>query len=263
MPPQTLLDPIPTVGVFVGFVLVSLLVFETGFRLGRWRKTRNPDEDEGASGTLVGAMLALLAFLLAVAMGIAADRFDARRGLVLEEATAINTAYLRAGYLPDPYRTEVRDLLQEYVPLHIVPEGEREGEIVARVARSNEIQDELWVVTEEVADELDRSDIIALYVESVNDVITVATQRVTAGIYARVPDTILVFLLLLAFGSIGMVGFGAGQAGKRSIVSATIMIVALGATLTLVVDLDRPREGLLQVSQQPLINLERRMSEEP
>jgi hypothetical protein len=72
-----------------------------------------------------------------------------------------------------------------------------------------------------------------------------------------------VFLLLLAFGSIGMVGFGAGQAGKRSIVSAAIMIVALGATFTLVVDLDRPREGFLQVSQQPLIDLERRMSEEP
>jgi hypothetical protein len=118
-------------------------------------------------------------------------------------------------------------------------------------------------VTEEVANELDRSDIIALYVESVNDVITVSTQRVTAGIYARVPDTILVFLLLLAFGSIGMVGFGAGQAGKRSIVSAAIMIVALGATFTLVVDLDRPREGFLQVSQQPLIDLERRLSEEP
>jgi hypothetical protein len=261
--PHLLLDSIHIVGVFVLFVLISMLVFEIGFRLGRWRKTRNPDENEGASGTLVGALLGLLAFLLAVAMGIAADRFDARRGLVLEEATSINTAYLRAGYLPDPYRTEVRDLLKEYVPLHIAPEGMREGELAAALARSNEIQDELWVVTEDVANELDRSDIIALYVESVNDVITVSTQRVTAGIYARVPDTILVFLLLLAFGSIGMVGFGAGQAGKRSIVSAAIMIVALGATFTLVVDLDRPREGFLQVSQQPLIDLERRLSEEP
>ena len=96
-----------------------------------------------------------------------------------------------------------------------------------------------------------------------NEVITVSEERVTAGIYARVPDTVLVFLLLLAFGSIGMVGFGAGQAGKRSIVTATIMIVALGATLTLVVDLDRPREGLLQVSQRPLIELQERLEAEP
>lgn len=261
--PQTLLDPIPVIGVFVGFVVVSLITFELGFRLGRWRKTRNPDETEGASGTLVGALLGLLAFLLAIAMGIAADRFDARRGLVLEEATTLNTAYLRAGYLPDPYQTEIRDLLREYVPLRIVPEDPDIAIELANLARSNEIQDELWAITEDVAIELDRSDIIALYVESVNEVITVSAERVTAGIYARVPDTVLVFLLLLAFGSIGMVGFGAGQAGKRSIVTATIMIVALGATLTLVVDLDRPREGLLQVSQRPLIELQERLEAEP
>jgi hypothetical protein len=259
--PQALLDPIPTVGIFLGFVLVSLLTFEMGYRLGRWRKARNPDEQEGASGTLVGALLGLLAFLLAIAMGIAADRFDARRGLVLEEATSINTTYLRAGYLPDPYQTEIRNLLREYVPLRIIPENPDIGVELANLARSNEIQDEVWAITEEVAIELDRSDIIALYVESVNDIITVSAQRVTAGIYARVPDTILLFLLLLAFGSIGMVGFGAGQAGKRSIVTATIMIVALGATLTLIVDLDRPREGFLQVSQRPLIELQQRIGE--
>ena len=58
-----------------------------------------------------------------------------------------------------------------------------------------------------------------------------------------------------------MVGFGAGQAGKRNIVTATIMIVALGATLTLIVDLDRPREGFLEVSQRPLIELQQRIGE--
>jgi hypothetical protein len=259
--PQALLDPVPTIGVFFGFLIFSLIAFEIGFRLGRWRKAQNPDEQEGASGTLVGALLGLLAFLLAIAMGIAADRFDTRRGLVLQEATTINTAYLRAGYLPDPYQAEIRTLLREYVPLRIIPENPDIAAELANLARSNEIQDELWAVTEDVAIELDRSDIIALYVESVNDIITVSSQRVTAGIYARVPDTILVFLLLLAFGSIGMVGFGAGQAGKRSIVTATIMIVALGATLTLVVDLDRPREGFLQISQRPLIELQQRIGE--
>ena len=48
------------------------------------------------------SILALLAFLLAITMGMASDRFDTRRGLVLEEANAIQTTYLRAGYLPEP-----------------------------------------------------------------------------------------------------------------------------------------------------------------
>ena len=59
-----------------------------------------PGEQEGPTGLLVGSILALLAFLLAVTMGMASDRFDARRAVVLDEANAIGTTYLRAGYLP-------------------------------------------------------------------------------------------------------------------------------------------------------------------
>ncbi len=259
--PQQLLDPIPIVGVFLGFVVVSLIAFEIGYRIGKWRKAKDPDAEEGASGVLVGSLLGLLAFLLAISMGLAADRFDTRRGLVLAEATTINTAYLRAGYLPEPYQTEIRDLLREYVPLRIVPDGQTAAALAADLAQSEAILDELWAVTESVATEIEATDITALYIESVNEIITLHAQRVTAGIFARVPDTVIVFLLILAIGSTAMVGFGAGRGGRRNVVSAILMIVALGATFTLIVDLDRPREGLLTVSQRPLIELHERLGE--
>jgi hypothetical protein len=259
--PQQLLDPLPLIGVFLGFVVLSLAAFEVGFRTGRWRKAKDPDEDEGVSGVLVGSLLGLLAFLLAITMGMAADRFDTRRGLVLTEATTINTAYLRAGYLGEPYESRIRNLLREYVPLRIAPEGQPVGTLATNIAESEDILDELWVETEAVATELEATDITALYIESVNEIITLHAQRVTAGIYARVPDTVIVFLLILAVGSTALVGFGAGQAGRRKLVSAILMVVALGATFSLVVDLDRPREGLLQVSQRPLIELQQRIGD--
>ena len=56
-----------------------------------------------------------------------------------------------------------------------------------------------------------------------------------------------------------MVGFGAGLTRRRSLPSAVVLVVALAAVLTLVIDLDRPREGFLQVSQQPLIDLQRQL----
>jgi hypothetical protein len=258
--PQQLLDPIPIVGVFLAFVGVSLIAFEIGFRIGVWRKAKDPEEEEGASGVLVGALLGLLAFLLAITMGMAADRFDTRRGLVLEEATTINTAYLRSSYLPEPYKTESRNLLREYVPHRVVPEGMSTAQLAADITQSEEIHDALWLVAEAVAIE-HGSDVTALYVESVNEIITLHARRVTAGIFARVPDTVLVFLLILAIGSTAMVGFSAGRAGRRNIVSAILMIAALGATFTLVVDLDRPREGFLQVSQRPLIELQEKLGE--
>jgi hypothetical protein len=253
--PQLLLDPYPIWVVFVGIVLACLGVFEIAYRLGRRGSGAEAEGDDGVGGVLVGSMLALLAFLLAVTMGFAADRFDSRRQNVLDEANFIRTTFLRAGYLPEPYQTDVRALLEEYVPLRIVEEGAPPDVLAANIERSEEIQVELWRQAELVATELEQTDITALFVESVNDVITIHEVRLTAGIYARVPDTVILFLLILALISVGMVGYGAGTAGKHHLLAATLLILALGGTLTLVVDLDRPREGLLQVSQRPLMDL--------
>src|SRR6476660_1680773 len=120
MPSTQLLDSLPVVGVFVAFAIFTLLCYEVGFRIGRWYQERTPGEQEGPTGMLIGSILALLAFLLAVTMGMAADRFDARRAIVLAEANAIGTAYLRAGYLPQPASDQARELLREYVPLRVV-----------------------------------------------------------------------------------------------------------------------------------------------
>jgi hypothetical protein len=114
-----LLDPIPVVVVFIGFVVVAFATYEIGFRAGRWWHRRSPLEEEGPTGMIVGSILGLLAFLLAVTMGMASDRFDARRGIVRDEANAINTTFLRAGYLVEPYGQNIQNLLREYVPLRI------------------------------------------------------------------------------------------------------------------------------------------------
>jgi len=49
---------------------------------------------------MIAAILGLLAFRLAFTFGVAASRFDTRRELVLDEANAIGTTFLRAALLP-------------------------------------------------------------------------------------------------------------------------------------------------------------------
>ena len=88
---QELLDSLPIWGVLALFALLALLLYEVGFRIGRWWQDRTPEESEGPTGMLVGSILALMAFLLAITMGMATDRFDTRRGLVLAEANAVGT----------------------------------------------------------------------------------------------------------------------------------------------------------------------------
>ena len=253
MYPLQLLDQLPILAVFALFALVALACFEGGYRIGRWWQEKTPDEKEGPTDMLVGSLLALMAFLLAVTMGMASDRFDTRRALVLEEANSIGTTYLRAGYLPEPAATEIRELLREYTPLRIGA-ADRAQE-AANFARSPQIHAELWAHVEELAEQGQDSELLALFIESLNETIDLHETRLTALVYARVPETVVLLLIVGAALTLGMVGYSAGLTRRRSILTATVLVVVLGAVITLVIDLDRPRDGFLQVSQQPLIEL--------
>ena len=234
------------------FAVIALSAFEGGYRIGRWWQTKTPDEKEGPTGMLVGSLLALVAFMLAVTMGMASDRFDTRRGLVLAEANSIGTTYLRAGYLPEPSSAEIRELLREYVPLRITV-ADRD-QIQANYARSQEILGELWTIAEDLARGTPGSETLALFIETLNETIDLHETRVAAIVYARVPETVLLLLIIGSAMTLGMVGYSAGMTRRRSLITAVALIVALGAVITVVVDLDRPRDGFLQVSQQPLVD---------
>ena len=250
---QQFLDSLPIVAVFIAFALGALLVSEGGFRIGHWWQDRTPEEKEGPTAMIVGSLLGLLAFLLAVSMGMAADRFDTRRGLILAEANALGTTYLRAGYLPDPASGRIRGLLREYVPLRIV--NTDSAGLQVKIARSIELHAELWSIAEELARNSPESDVLALFIESLNQAIDLHESRVIAGIYARVPESVIMLLFLSSLLTLGMVGYNAGLTRRRSPLTAVVMIIVLGAVLTLVVDLDRPREGFLRLNDQPLIDL--------
>ncbi len=259
--PEQLLDSVPIVGAFVLIAILLLLVFEIGFRIGRWYQIRTPDETEkGPNDMFVGSLLALLAFLLAVTMGMAADRFDARRGLVVAEANAIDTTYLRAGYLPEADTNATRALLREYAPLRVNVDDP--VQLLANFKRSEEIHAQLWAIAERLGRE-QSSDVLAAYIESLNEMINLHTTRMTALVYGRVPETVILLLIGGAALSLGMVGYSAGLTGRRSPLTAIVLVIALSAVLVLVLDLDRPRNGFLQVSQQPIIDVSTKIGTGP
>ncbi len=242
--------PIWLIGVV--FILFCLTAYELGFRLGRWWQRRTPGEQEGPTGVLVGSLLALLAFMLAIATGMAADRFDARRGFVIDQANDIRVAYLEAGYLPAPASDQIQQLLREYVPLQV---GTTDSSILAQnINKSADLEAQMWAITQDIA-RTSSNDVLAEFVSSLGEVTKVHQDRLNAVFNVRVPATILWLLIGGAILSIGMVGFGAGVTEHRSVITAVVLIVALGATILLVLDLDSPTQGLITVSQQPLIDL--------
>lgn len=236
------------------FGIITFACYEVGYRIGVWWQARVPGEQEGPTSTLVGALLGLMAFLLAVTMGMAAERFDARRALIMEEANAIGQVYLQADYLPEPQTEALREVMRQYLPLRI--SSSDLAEVEANISSSRALHPAMWAIVAEAARSGYNPDLMSSLGESVTDIVSLDEARVIAGLYARVPETILVLLLAGSALALGMVGYSAGLAGSRSILSAIVLIVALGAVMTLVIDLDRPQEGFLKVSQRALLDVQ-------
>ena len=252
MPGQEPLDFLPLWAVFGATVVVVMLAVEAGFRLGMWRHQHSQQEKETPVGAMVGAILGLLAFLLAFTYGMAASRFDTRRELVLDEANAIGTTYLRAGLLPEPHRTEIRTLLREYVDLRL--EAVQPGKTVAALARSEELQDRLWSQAVLVA-ENKPTPITGLFIQALNEVIDLDAKRVTLGMRNRIPIIIWGALYFTAILAMAGVGYHAGLTGTSRTFATLALAFTFSGILWLVADLDRPQEGLLKVSQQAMIDL--------
>lgn len=250
------LDPLPIWAVFLATVVVVLISAEIGYRIARYRSKRSAEEKEGPVGAMVGAMLGLLAFMLAFTFGLAASRFDDRRHVVLDEANAIGTTYLRAAMLPQTIGTASRDMLREYVDVRL--EAAQAGRINEAISKSEDLQNRLWSQAVTVT-ETDRSPIASLYVQSLNEVIDLHAKRIMVAAQSRVPGAIWIALYLLAILAMSAMGYHQGLTSNKRSIALLGLIIAFSAVLILVVDLDRPGEGLLRVSQKSMIDLRRSM----
>ncbi len=254
---SSFLDAIPLWLLYVLTFLLALGSFEIGYRYGDYWQKKNKTNAENEMNALGGATLAMLAFLLAFVVSIAVSRYDTRRQLVVEEANAIHTAYLRAGYLPDPYPGEIRSILQQYVDVRLEAAQNPSVNPADAKSQSEQLQNQLWSKTEAVVKENPGRDEISAYIEAVNEVINVGLTRSTIALYSRLPPAMVLGMYLVTALTMMIAGFQISNTEKRNIVGIVVMIAIFTVVIMLIIDLDRPQEGLLQVSQQAMIDLQR------
>ena len=248
---------VPLWAVFPVTAAIVLLTIAAGIKLGR-RRRGSEHVPEGPLGSVIGAMLGLLAFMLAFTFGIAASRYDARKELLLQDVNAIMTAWRRAELLPEPHRAESLALLHRYVDLRV--EVARDpSRVPAAVVEAEALQDKLWSHAVALARGDMNSDIGALYAEALNDLITIQTTRTTVALQYRIPQPIWYLLIVLTVMCMGGVGYQFGIAGRSSILMNLFLAVAFSAVITLIAQLDRPTEGFMIVNQKPMLDLQRRI----
>ncbi|MCU0851248.1 MAG: hypothetical protein MUC80_08295 [Candidatus Thermoplasmatota archaeon] len=190
-----------TLEVVVMFLIPFLCVMIAlylGQRYGIYRTKKSPELQQSAVGSVVGAVFGLLAFVLAFTFQIAANHYDSRKSMLLEEVTNIRTAYLRAGLIDEPICSGTKKLLVDYVDQRV--EFIRNfSNFSTALSHSQQILDTLWSYTELLAKQDRGSEVYALYTSSINDLVDNFNQRVTLLIEYRIPGAVFYVLYIILF----------------------------------------------------------------
>jgi hypothetical protein len=244
------------VGMFLIPLIIVLIPIMFGQRYGAYRSKKSTNLQPASVGAVVGAAFGLLAFMLAFTFQIGANRYSDRKELLLKEVTNIRTTYLRADLIPEPFRSDTKKLLVEYVGLR-VELGKDNSKLDFAMSRSQQILDELWKYTAALA-QMDRSsEIFALYTTSVNDLVDNYNHRITLSFEYRIPSVILLILSIVAFLTMFTLGYQFGISGKGSFRINLLLAVIFALVMFLILVLDKP--NLSQLNQKPLLTLQKQL----
>ena len=239
----------------IAAVIIPVMI---GQRYGMYYSAKQPDIPHDSIGSVVSSSFGLLAIMLAFTFQIAANRYMARKELLYQEVQDIRTAYLRAGLIPEPYNSNTKKHLTEYVDLRVNLSRDR-SKLDLAISRSALILDSLWAYTEALALQDRSSEVYALYTTAINDLIDAYHQRITMVFVYRIPSAVLWTLFIMVIFSMLVLGYQFGVSGKGSIKLNLLLAIIFSVVMFLTFLLDRPETGLVQINQKPMITLQEQL----
>lgn len=231
--------------------LVSLgLTFEAGFWCGQHNARRKPDRD-GVS-VISASMMALLSITLGMTISYAQERYESRRGFMVQEANAIGTAWLRANLIGGDEGPAIGKKIEELARLELAATVVNASEPDAVLAdRRGVLQDQIWALAQTRV-RRDPSYPATVTMSAINDMFdSELTERFEFE--GRVPLTLSCMLLGGAILAIGAMGYQFGLTGSRHPLLVSLLLVMWTGGMVLTVDLSRPRAGSIHIDPTPLL----------
>ena len=246
-------------------VVTVVLAAIAGQMTRRWHdRGPQPRHREGGEqeGYIVSGVLGLLALLMGFTFALAVDRFETRRALVLAEANAIGTTYLRTQLLEEPHRARISGLLIAYTDNRLALARANRGEAGAQalVDENNRLVTGLWTATASAFQTIKGLDFSSAYLESMNLLIDLDASRKAAR-NAHVPTE--VFVILVVYLAVTAAVLGYVLVGPRGRSAAAFMLALLLMSLLLIIDIDSPNRGGVRESQGPMLALQKMMKGQP
>ena len=215
-----------------GFLLLAAqyLAHEVGYWLGLRQKQREPAHGDGAA-LVVGALLGLLAFVLALTLSFASTRFNERREGTLAEANAIGTAWLRAAAIGQPRGDEIAKLLEQYtkVRMAFVQAGVDPARINELNQQTNALQSVIWGHAAAIVRE-SPGPIATWLTSSINDAFDAGTAE-RFGFEQRLPSQVFWLIIGMSILGMGAIGYQLGLKGTAN----RKMVLLLTAVWTVVI----------------------------
>jgi hypothetical protein len=210
------------------------------------RRAERRRESQAGGGIVDGAVFALLGLLIAFTFSGAASRFDTRRGLIIDEANAISTAYLRIDLLPAAAQPGVRALFRNYLDARLAAYRALPDLAAAKseLARAAAVQQEIWARAIESTAGLQPATMLVL--PALNHMFDIATTR-TVQTQMHPPTVIFALLIALALVSAYIAGDAIGSAGKGGRLHMLAFAFTLAAAVYVIIDIEYPRLGLIRV----------------
>jgi len=232
------LSSFSAVELAIALFIAMLIFYLVGLRLSG-RKQRSK------IGPVESSVLGLLALLLAFTFGNASSRYDMRRHIIVEEANNIGTAILRADLYPEEERKGFRADFKDYVEARIAffEAGADPAKHVETLRLTDEISKRLWARTARLAQNRDNLIPSNQMVPALNAMIDIVTTR-NEGSLSRVPDSIIWMLFALCCINSFIIGFEHSEEGKWR-PGVIVFILAITISVFIILDLDRPRRGLI------------------
>lgn len=245
--------------VFIVFMLflALMLATEIGYRIGTRFVSSTAEPAKSQISAIQGSILGVLALLLGFTFSLALQRYDMRSEAVVNEANAIGTVMLRTGLLPDTVQQQSRNNIENYLDLRIRASKvslDRQDERDSLLRESGQVLDALWAYAEQAARDNPSPVTTGLYIQALNDMIDAYGSR-DAALNRHVPELVLFLMFGTLVLAASLVGYASGVAGHRTSFAAYTLFVLIVLLVFLVIDLDRPRRGLIEVSQQSMIEL--------
>lgn len=252
--------------LIAGLLLLALAAaIEAGYHLGMRSRPMASDSSKTHINTIQASLLGVLALLLGFTFSISLQRFDKRSEAVIDEANAIGTAYLRTQLLPPALGEDARQQLRQYLDLRLASGAIALANPAARHAlldQAGRQQNRLWQQAVLAAEADSRPVTSGLYLQALNELIDAYGRR-DAALNRHVPEVVLLLLFTTFLLTSTIVGYSAGLAGHRATFVTYVMISLIVVLVFIIVDLDRPRRGLIQVDQTSLMDLRETMSSSP